>query len=285
MPDYILESRVWLPKPRAEVFAFFAEPANLALITPPWLGFRLLTPGAAMARWAILEYRICWLGLPFAWRSFIREYDPPACFVDVQVRGPYRPPPPTRRPGRAHVHRRRPLSRAGARPRGRLLHGADLPQEPAPVVRPAAPGRGRARLRRRPASDRHPSRLRPRELPHQPGGAGSGAVGAGGRRLRRRAGARRGAGAQLRGYPPRLSPGRGGRDGVAARDGGTRRGDAPDHGLPYPDRAREHGRRRLHARADVRRAGRAAGGSRAARASRRLHRHLPPLRRRLRHRP
>ncbi|HEV8639984.1 MAG TPA: SRPBCC family protein [Methylomirabilota bacterium] len=89
MPDYILESRVWLPKPRAEVFAFFAEPANLALITPSWLGFRLLTPGTAMARWAILEYRIRWLGLPLSWRAFVREYDPPARFVDVQVRGPY----------------------------------------------------------------------------------------------------------------------------------------------------------------------------------------------------
>lgn len=89
MPDYILESRVWLPKPRAEVFAFFADPANLALITPGWLRFRLLTPGTALARWAVVEYRIAWLGIPLRWRSFIREYDPPARFVDVQVRGPY----------------------------------------------------------------------------------------------------------------------------------------------------------------------------------------------------
>ncbi|HEY7648318.1 MAG TPA: SRPBCC family protein [Methylomirabilota bacterium] len=88
MPDYILESRVWLPKPRAEVFAFFAEPANLALITPEWLGFQLLA-APPLGPFAILDYRIRWVGLALRWRTFIREYDPPARFVDVQVRGPY----------------------------------------------------------------------------------------------------------------------------------------------------------------------------------------------------
>jgi ligand-binding SRPBCC domain-containing protein len=80
---------VWLAKPRDAVFAFFAEPANLALITPAWLGFRLLTPTPSMAAYAVLDYRIAWLGIPLRWRSFVREYDPPARFVDVQVRGPY----------------------------------------------------------------------------------------------------------------------------------------------------------------------------------------------------
>ena len=49
MSDYIAESRWWLPKPRADVFAFFADPVNLALITPPWLGVRLLGAPPAMA--------------------------------------------------------------------------------------------------------------------------------------------------------------------------------------------------------------------------------------------
>jgi hypothetical protein len=89
MADHILESRVWLAKPRGEVFAFFADPANLARITPPWLGFRLLTPGPVMAAGAVLDYRIRWLGAPLRWRTYVREYDPPARFVDVQVRGPY----------------------------------------------------------------------------------------------------------------------------------------------------------------------------------------------------
>lgn len=89
MPDYILESRVWLPKPRAEVFAFFADPAHLALITPRWLGVQLQPPATPLGPFAILDYRIRWLGLPLRWRTFVREFDPPARFVDVQVRGPY----------------------------------------------------------------------------------------------------------------------------------------------------------------------------------------------------
>ncbi len=89
MPDFILESCGWLAKPRADVFAFFADPANLARITPPSLRFRLLTPHAAMQAGAVLDYRIAWLGVPLRWRTYVREYDPPVRFVDVQVRGPY----------------------------------------------------------------------------------------------------------------------------------------------------------------------------------------------------
>ncbi|HSE94211.1 MAG TPA: SRPBCC family protein [Methylomirabilota bacterium] len=80
---------MWLAKPRAEVFAFFAEPVNLARITPPWLHFRLLTRAPVLAPFTVLDYRVQWLGVPLRWRTLIREYDPPARFVDVQVRGPY----------------------------------------------------------------------------------------------------------------------------------------------------------------------------------------------------
>src|ERR1700675_293932 len=89
MADYIAESRWWLPKPRADVFAFFADPANLALITPPWLGVRLLGTPPTMAAGAVFDLRLRCFGVPLRWRSFIREYDPPVRFVDVQVRGPY----------------------------------------------------------------------------------------------------------------------------------------------------------------------------------------------------
>ena len=90
MPDHVLESRLLLPAPRARVFDFFATPENLAAITPGWLGLALLTPRPiVIAAGAVLDYRIRWLGLPFRWRSLIREYDPPYRFVDVQVIGPY----------------------------------------------------------------------------------------------------------------------------------------------------------------------------------------------------
>jgi ligand-binding SRPBCC domain-containing protein len=74
-----------------ETFAFFERPENLALITPPWLGLRLLTPPPiTMAIGLTLDYRVRVLGVSRPWRSLITEYDPPHGFRDVQVVGPYR---------------------------------------------------------------------------------------------------------------------------------------------------------------------------------------------------
>ena len=89
MADHVLEARVWLARPRPEVFAFFADPANLLRITPPGFGLRLRTPVATLAAGAVLDFRVRWLGLPLRWRAYVREYDPPYRFVDVQVRGPW----------------------------------------------------------------------------------------------------------------------------------------------------------------------------------------------------
>lgn len=89
MPDHIRESRVWVARPRDAVFAFLADPRNLPRLTPPWLGFRVVGEVPAMAAGAVLDCRVRWLGVPLRWRAFIREWDPPVRFVDVQVRGPY----------------------------------------------------------------------------------------------------------------------------------------------------------------------------------------------------
>jgi len=90
MADHILESRLWLPRPRPEVFAFFTDPAHLAAITPRWLGFTLLTPSPIrFEAGTVFDCQIRWLRLPLRWRSMIREYDPPYRFVDVQLWGPY----------------------------------------------------------------------------------------------------------------------------------------------------------------------------------------------------
>jgi ligand-binding SRPBCC domain-containing protein len=89
MGDYIRESRLWLPLPRETVFALFSDARNLARITPPWLGFTIVGPVPAMAAGAVIDYRIRWLGIPLPWRTYIREWDPPVRFLDVQVRGPY----------------------------------------------------------------------------------------------------------------------------------------------------------------------------------------------------
>lgn len=88
---HVLERRQVVRAPLDEVFAFFAEPRNLARITPSWLAFRMVDPdGVRMRRGERIEYRIRPLGMPQRWVSEITEYDPPRRFVDEQRRGPYR---------------------------------------------------------------------------------------------------------------------------------------------------------------------------------------------------
>lgn len=89
MADFILESRVWIGRPRPDVFAFFADPRNLPRVTPPSLGLRVLSAPPTLGAGAVLDLSLRWLGGRMTWRSYIREYDPPYRFVDVQVRGPY----------------------------------------------------------------------------------------------------------------------------------------------------------------------------------------------------
>jgi ligand-binding SRPBCC domain-containing protein len=88
MADYILERRVWLPRPRPEVFEFFADPRNLERLHPAWARPRwLVPPPARLAPGAVLDFRAAWL--PGRWRVIVREFDAPYRFVDAQVRGPF----------------------------------------------------------------------------------------------------------------------------------------------------------------------------------------------------
>ena len=74
----------------ARTFEIFERPENLAEITPPWLNFRITTPGPIeMREGAEIAYRIRWLGLPLHWKTLITNYEPPYRFVDEQLEGPY----------------------------------------------------------------------------------------------------------------------------------------------------------------------------------------------------
>ena len=80
-----------LPAEPAEVFPFFGDARNLEAITPPWLGFRVVTPEpVAMAAGTLIEYRLRLRGVPVRWRTRIEAWEPPHRFVDVQLSGPYR---------------------------------------------------------------------------------------------------------------------------------------------------------------------------------------------------
>ena len=91
MSIHTLKREQIIPLPIEEVFAFFADAANLETITPAWLNFRILTPGPiALRAGARLDYRLKWHGLPIAWKTEIVAWKPPYGFTDVQLRGPYR---------------------------------------------------------------------------------------------------------------------------------------------------------------------------------------------------
>lgn len=91
MAERTLLRTTFVSRPLAEVFPFFANPANLEALTPPWLSFRISTPlPVAMRAGLLIDYRISLRGLPLSWRSEITAWEPPHRFVDEQRRGPYR---------------------------------------------------------------------------------------------------------------------------------------------------------------------------------------------------
>lgn len=89
--EHILVREQVLPGTPGEVFAFYADAANLERITPAWLGFRIVTPQPIEMRpGALIEYRLNLHRVPVRWLTRIETWEPGERFVDVQVKGPYR---------------------------------------------------------------------------------------------------------------------------------------------------------------------------------------------------
>ncbi len=90
MKIYTLKREQTVPRPLDYVFPFFADPRNLARLTPPSLGFVILTPPPIeMRQGALIDYTIGVVGIRMHWRTLISDYNPPHSFTDVQLKGPY----------------------------------------------------------------------------------------------------------------------------------------------------------------------------------------------------
>lgn len=88
---FTLDAEVWLPRPLAVVFPFFADPGNLNELTPPWLRFEIRTRlPVDMRRGTRIDYQLRVRGVRIRWQSEITAWEPPHRFVDEQRRGPYR---------------------------------------------------------------------------------------------------------------------------------------------------------------------------------------------------
>jgi len=90
MADYVLERRQWVPRRRADVFAFFAEPRHFTFLAARRAASRWTAPPpATLSAGTVIDFRVRTAGVPVHWRIFVREFDPPYRFVDVQIKGPF----------------------------------------------------------------------------------------------------------------------------------------------------------------------------------------------------
>jgi len=88
--EWVLTTALWLPRPRAEVFEFFADAHNLEQLTPDLLRFHVVTPKPInMHAGTLIDYRLRIRGVPVKWKTEIQVWEPGVRFVDNQLKGPY----------------------------------------------------------------------------------------------------------------------------------------------------------------------------------------------------
>lgn len=90
MREHLLQRSQRVPVPPEQAFDFYADALNLEPMTPPWLHFRVTTPGPiTMGAGTLLDYHLRLHGVPIRWRTRIETWERPHAFTDAQVRGPY----------------------------------------------------------------------------------------------------------------------------------------------------------------------------------------------------
>lgn len=87
----LLDREQFIARPLTDVFEFFSLAHNLEQLTPPWLGFEVLTPDPIeMHVGALIDYRLRLHHVPLRWVTRIERWERDRSFVDRQLRGPYR---------------------------------------------------------------------------------------------------------------------------------------------------------------------------------------------------
>lgn len=92
MKVFELHAEQWLPITVEEAWRFFSSPKNLPVITPPDLGFKILSndPAAEIYKGMLINYKVSPLfGIAVKWVTEITEVNAPHTFVDQQLKGPY----------------------------------------------------------------------------------------------------------------------------------------------------------------------------------------------------
>ena len=91
MSPHLLVKKILINKNIIDVFGFFSKAENLNKLTPSVLGFEIVSPlPIKMEKGTIIDYKIQLNGFKINWRSVITKWEPPFCFEDTQVKGPYK---------------------------------------------------------------------------------------------------------------------------------------------------------------------------------------------------
>jgi ligand-binding SRPBCC domain-containing protein len=93
MKEYSIHREQVLPITLLQAWNFFSNPHNLQKITPPDMGFKIVTP--LLDKKIFSGMRITYsvrplLSLPLKWETEIKDVEEPYLFVDTQLEGPYK---------------------------------------------------------------------------------------------------------------------------------------------------------------------------------------------------
>ena len=93
MSVFQYKAEQFLPIDIEKAWDFFSSPKNLSVITPPEMGFKILTElnGKEIHDGMLIDYTVKpLLGIAMHWQTKIRDVEKYKVFADSQLKGPYK---------------------------------------------------------------------------------------------------------------------------------------------------------------------------------------------------